>query len=82
MASLVLMLTACSSLTKPSANLEPPPPDLAQPCPPLPPLTDGKAGAVLLWAADVVSLYKDCRAKHSALVQAWMGAQDVRARQQ
>ena len=50
-----------------------PPPDLAQPCPPLQPLAGGNGADVLPWALGVVHAYNDCRARHKALVAAWPG---------
>ena len=64
------MLMACASSTK-QLQASPPPPDLAQPCEPLPPLADGIAATVLRWAVATVEQYQDCQRRHGALVRAW-----------
>lgn len=65
----VLMMTGCKSSTVPLQRIELPP-DLAQPCPDLPQLADGRGETVLKWAAQAVRLYRDCQARHGAVVGA------------
>ncbi len=66
----VWMLMACA----PSVTLLPDraalPPDLVQPCPSLPPLIDGTAGAVLRWALDTIEQYGECARGKQALIDA------------
>ena len=45
-----------------------PPADLTQPCPPLSPLAGTTGADILPWAVQTVYLYKDCAARHDALV--------------
>lgn len=68
---IALMLTACSSSTRPLPMAIKPPADLSQPCPRLPELTGTSGADVLPWAVGVVHQYNDCRARHRALVEAW-----------
>lgn len=73
----LLLLSACST-TRVSAQMPPPPVNLAQTCGELPkipePLTDPER---LQWEADVVYAYGVCAARHRATVQAWLGAVQV-----
>ena len=77
MIALCLMaLPSCS--TRPSGPRIPAPPaNLAADCPLLPnlpvPLIDP---ARLLWEAQVVAVYADCKARHRATVQAWPKLED------
>lgn len=66
----VLMLTACANLTPPLTTAVKPPADLVQPCPNLPKLSGNTGADVLPWAVAAVGMYKDCKARHSALVRA------------
>ena len=68
-----LMLTACTSSTKPWPGAIKPPPELIQPCAPLPELAGTSGADVLPWAVGVVHQYNDCRARHRALAKAWPG---------
>ena len=64
-----LTLTACGhSETLP---LKPPPPNLAEPCPPLGEVRDGNAGTVLKWGVATAKAYRLCQLKHAGLVEAW-----------
>ena len=60
------MLTACANSTTPSAVK--PPADLTQPCAKLQPLAGTTGADILPWAVQTVHLYKDCAARHDALV--------------
>ena len=65
-------MTGCaSSSMPPSLAVQPPPADLAQPCPDLPELADGSSKTVALWIVDAAGQYRDCAARHSGLVHAW-----------
>jgi hypothetical protein len=66
-----LMLTACASWAPRSTTALPPPPDLAQSCPPLARPADGTAAAMLTWGTNTARAYNQCAARHGALVQAW-----------
>lgn len=46
------------------------PADLVLPCPDLPRLADGQKATVLRWSVQVAGLYKDCQARHGAVVKA------------
>ena len=63
-------MTACASSTKPLPTATELPPDLAQPCPDLPELTGKDGKTVLRWAVGAVYLYRDCQARHRAVVDA------------
>lgn len=65
----VLMLTACANSTPPLTTIKPPA-DLVQPCPKLPHLEGDTGADVLPWSLAVVGMYKDCKARHGALVRA------------
>ncbi|HFC8533023.1 TPA: hypothetical protein ACFRHF_001771 [Neisseria lactamica] len=65
----VLMLTACQSSMPPLTAIKPPA-DLVQPCPKLPKLSGNTGADVLPWSLAVVGMYKDCKARHGALVRA------------
>lgn len=45
--------------------------NITQPCPPLNKLSAGDGKAILKWGASTVNMYEDCRARHSALVEAF-----------
>lgn len=45
--------------------------NITQACPPLSRLSSGDGKAVLKWGANTVNMYEDCRARHSALVEAF-----------
>jgi hypothetical protein len=63
-----LTLTACASSTPPARPALPA--SLTQPCPPLPPLTDGQAATVLRALVDRAQLYRDCAERHRLLGEA------------
>jgi hypothetical protein len=68
---LALLAMGCAS---PSGALPPPTQlqaSLRQPCLPLPELTDGSAGAVLVWIKDAAKLYGVCASRHLETVAAW-----------
>ena len=69
------MLTACSTSTPRSVAtpIQPPPADLAAPCPDLPALADGSAKTVALWIVDAAAQYRDCSARQAGLARAWPG---------
>tara|TARA_R110002020_G_scaffold48613_1_gene138439 strand:- start:621 stop:803 length:183 start_codon:yes stop_codon:yes gene_type:complete len=46
------------------------PADLIQPCPDLRQLSGTTGKEVTLWAVDTANKYTDCKARHSALVEA------------
>lgn len=70
----LFLLTLCGCSTTPApAQIDPPPPELAEPCSPGP---DWPQGDMLL--ADLLDLVRqreaaaaDCRARHRGLVGAW-----------
>ena len=63
-------MQGCAKSTMP-LQVSPPPPDLAAPCEP-PPQLEGTTGvAVMAWALPSVYAWRDCAARHRALVQAW-----------
>ena len=65
----VLTMTACASLTPPST----PPPlqaSLRQPCPDLPPLTDGIGATALRWMTGTARMYRECQAAQARGVEA------------
>ncbi|CWP55799.1 Uncharacterised protein [Neisseria meningitidis] len=66
----VLMLTACQSSMPPLTTTIKPPADLVQPCPKLPHLEGNTGADTLPWSLQVIGLYKDCKARHNALVRA------------
>lgn len=69
-AIVVLMLTACESLTKHSPATAPVPASLLQPCPPLTPL-EGMTGEIMLKKIIEVShLYYDCADGKEKLIDA------------
>ncbi|ENW6495946.1 hypothetical protein GWI08_002181, partial [Neisseria gonorrhoeae] len=65
----VLMLTACANSTPPLTTAVKPPADLVRPCPKLPHLEGNTGADVLPWSLQVIGLYKDCKARHGALVR-------------
>lgn len=65
-AAIALTLTACANSTTPSAAK--PPADLTQPCAKLQHLAGTTGADILPWAVQTVHLYKDCAARHDALV--------------
>ena len=71
-ASASMMGCASSSMPQ-SLAVQPPPADLAAPCPDLPALADGSAKTVALWIVDTAAMYRDCSARHAGLVRAWTG---------
>lgn len=66
-AACLLLVSACSTTPSPITTRPMIPPNLTQPCPPLPALRDGSFPAVAAHLARVSGLYYECRAKHSAL---------------
>ena len=62
-------LTACASPQPPSPAPQIPA-SLRQPCPALPPLTDGQGGTVLRWITDAALMYRECAAGKDALARA------------
>ncbi|HFC8542737.1 TPA: hypothetical protein ACFP4Q_000851 [Neisseria weaveri] len=52
-------------------NTNPPPADIAQPCPTISHLSDGTGADILPYILELHSQYKDCAARHKALVKAW-----------
>ena len=69
-ASASIMGCASSSMPQ-SLAVQPPPADLAAPCPDLPALADGSSKTVALWIVDTAAQYRDCSARHAGLVRAW-----------
>lgn len=67
--SVALMLTACASGTSAIKVLTPPPASLTQPCPSLPPISDGTLPSLINNHQQITSLYHDCRKRHALLVE-------------
>ena len=64
-----LMMTACASLTLPSAPVEIQA-SLRQPCPPLEPLADPTGKTVLKWGVATAKAYRLCADRMDALIEA------------
>lgn len=73
--ALSLPLASGCSTARVTAQMPPPPANLAQLCdqlPPVPtPLIDPDR---LQWEADVVYIYASCAARHAAVIRAWEDA--------
>ena len=61
------MMTACVSSTHLSQTI---PANLREPCPELQIINSGQGKDILLWSVDTVAKYKDCKARHGAIVKA------------
>ena len=61
------MMTACASSTHLSPTI---PANLLEPCPELQKLESGQGKTVLLWSINMVAKYKECKAKHGAVIKA------------
>lgn len=61
------MLMACASSTHLSPTI---PANILEPCPDLQQLEDGMGRTLLLWSVDTLAKYKDCKARHDAIVKA------------
>lgn len=62
------MLMACASSTHLSPTI---PTNLLEPCPELQILESGIGKDMILWSVDTVAKYKDCKARHSVIVEAF-----------
>jgi hypothetical protein len=62
--------TGCSSLSTTTFVKAEVPVNLAQPCPDLPDIPDRSERSVAEWIVQTVTLYYQCAAKHSAVVEA------------
>ncbi len=60
----VVSMTGCANLSTQTFVKAEVPVNLSEPCPPLPNLD----GSVFLWIREVVKMYHECAAKHSAVV--------------
>jgi hypothetical protein len=60
----VVSMTGCGNLSTVTYVKAEVPVNLSEPCPPLPSLD----GSVFLWAREVIRMYHECAAKHSAVV--------------
>lgn len=61
-------MTACANSTLPLPDKLPD--ELTKPCEDLTPLENSDGKSVLKWAMNTVFLYKDCQARHRALIDA------------
>lgn len=61
------MMTACAPSTHLSPTIAA---NLLEPCPELQNINSGKGKDILLWSVDTVAKYKDCKARHVAIVKA------------
>jgi hypothetical protein len=62
----VVSMTGCAGLSTTTFVKAEVPVNLSEPCPPLPMMD----GSVFLWAREVIRMYHECAAKHSAVVEA------------
>ncbi len=60
----VVSMTGCAGLSTTTFVKAEVPVNLSEPCPPLPTM----GGSVFLWAREVIRMYHECAAKHSAVV--------------
>jgi hypothetical protein len=60
----VVSMTGCAGLSTTTFVKAEVPVNLSEPCPPLPMMD----GSVFLWAREVIRMYHECAAKHSAVV--------------
>lgn len=73
----LLCMLLCASILMGCANSQklPDQPDipanLAAPCPPLSPPTEGTGEALLRWGVRVLEAYAVCQDRHRELVRAW-----------
>ena len=63
------MMMGCQRLIVPQVTNSLPA-DLMQPCPELRLLTGTTGQDIVLWSIDTANKYQDCKARHSALVDA------------
>lgn len=63
------MFSGCSTAPVRPDELPPIPANLTQPCQPLPPLVDGRQGAVVEQMLDDTKQYRLCAQRHGALVE-------------
>lgn len=69
--ALVASLTACAHSPQQQGDQPAIPANLRQPCPDPSLPADGTGAAVLRWSIGMVQAYRECQAKHRALVGAW-----------
>ena len=73
----LLFTLLCASILMGCASSQklPEPPDipanLAAPCPPLSPPTEGTGEALLRWGIATIEAYALCQSRHRELVRAW-----------
>ena len=60
-------MTGCTKLIVSSPTI---PANLKTPCPELQEIESGQGKDITLWLVEFISKYRDCRAKHSAVIKA------------